>query len=152
MADERPSTMALQGVVNVIARGVLRTPVLARAAGRRLITLYVVGRKSGKRYTVPVAYTWHDGQLLIGTPFAWGHNLRTGEPITVRHLGRRRVADVRVHTGEAEVVADYAVICRRNASFAQFNKIRRDEQGNPDPADLHRAWLNGARVIRLTLR
>ena len=152
MADDQPRTMALQGFVNRIVRGVLRTPGLAKVAGRRLITLYVVGRKSGRRFTVPVAYTWHDGELLIGTPFAWARNLRTGDAISVRHLGRRRTADVRVHAGEAEVVADYAVICRQNANFAQFNKIGRDPQGNPDPGDLHRAWVNGARVIRLTLR
>ena len=152
MADDQPRTMALQGVVNRIVRGVLRTPGLAKVAGRRLITLYVVGRRSGRRLTIPVAYTFHDGELLIGTPFGWGRNLRTGEPIQVRHLGRLRTADVRVHTAEAEVVADYAVICRQNASFAQFNKIGRDVRGNPDPADLHRAWAGGARVIRLTLR
>ncbi len=152
MADDRPQTLALQGVVNRIARGLLRTPGLARIAGRRLITLYVVGRKSGRRFTIPVAYTWHQGELLIGTPFAWGRNLRTGDSITVRHLGRRRVADVRVHTGEAEVVADYAVICRDNAGFAKFNRVGRDARGNPDPADLHRAWAAGGRVLRLRLR
>lgn len=152
MADELPQTLRFQGVANRIARGALRAPVLSKVAGRHLITLYVVGRRSGKRYSVPVAYVWHDGQLLIGTPFAWGRNLRTGQAVEVRHLGKRRVADVRVHTAEAEVVADYAVIARHNPNFASFNKIRRDARGEPDAGDLHRAWRNGARAIRLTLR
>ena len=47
-------------------------PLLCRVVGNRLITLYIVGCKSGRHYTVPVAYTRHDGTLLIGTPFAWG--------------------------------------------------------------------------------
>ena len=64
--------------MNRIVRGLLRTPLLGRVVGSRLITVYVVGRKSGRRYTVPVAYTRHDGALLIGTPFGWGRNLRTG--------------------------------------------------------------------------
>jgi deazaflavin-dependent oxidoreductase (nitroreductase family) len=114
--------------------------------------LYVVGRKSGKRYTVPVAYTPHEGVLLIGTPFAWGRNLRTGEPVDVRFKGRRRTADVRVLTDEPAVVEDYTVIARGNSNFARFNKIGLDPQGNPNAADLHRAWAAGARVIRLTLR
>src|SRR5215207_1101765 len=99
-----PQTMAWQGVANWIVRGLLRAPVISRGIGQRLITLYVVGRKSGKRYTVPVAYTPHGGVLLIGTPFAWGRNLRTGEPVEVRFKGRRRTADVRVLTDEAAVV------------------------------------------------
>ena len=152
MADDQVKTMALQGVANQFVRGLLRTPLVSRGIGRRLITLYVVGRKSGKHYTVPVAYTRHEGELLVGTPFSWAKNLRTGEQLDVRYLGRRRTAEVRVLTGEAEVVRDYAVIARDNRNFAQFNKIGFAEGGNPLPADLHRCWAAGARVIRLTLR
>ncbi len=149
---ELPQTMALQGVANRVVRGLLRVPLVSRGIGRRLVTVYAVGRKSGKRYAVPVAYTRHDGVLLVGTPFRWARNLRTGEPVQIRYLGRRRTADVRVHTDEAAVVADYAVIARDNRNFARFNKIGFDPQGNPDPADLHRAWRAGARVLRLTVR
>ncbi|MGX6600941.1 hypothetical protein ACWKSP_02210 [Micromonosporaceae bacterium Da 78-11] len=161
MADEsappgRPSdggarTMAWQGLANRIVRGLLRTPLVSRGIGNRLITLYVVGRKSGKQYTVPVAYTRHEGGLLIGTPFGWARNLRTGEPLQVRFKGRLRTADVQVRTGEDEVVAGYAVIARDNRQFAGFNKIGFDARGNPEPADLHRAWADGARVLHLTL-
>jgi deazaflavin-dependent oxidoreductase (nitroreductase family) len=148
----KPQTMVFQGLANWIVRGLLRAPLVSRGIGKYLITLYVVGRKSGKRYTVPVAYTRHEDVLLIGTPFAWGRNLRTGEPVDVRFKGKRGTADVRVLTEEAEVVEDYAVIARDNRNFASFNKIGIDPQGNPDSADLHRAWAAGARVFRLTLR
>ncbi|MCY1138299.1 hypothetical protein OWR29_09845 [Actinoplanes sp. Pm04-4] len=152
MADEKPRTLAAQGLVNVLIRGLLATPLVSRGIGRHLITLYVTGRRTGKRYVIPVAYTAHEGALLIGTPFAWGRNLRTGDQIPVRHLGRKKTADVRVHAAEAEVVADYAVIARRNHNFAQFNKIALDPTGEPVPEDLHRAWHNGARAIRLSIR
>lgn len=155
-AEEKPEpraqTIALQGVVNWIARGLLRTPVLSRGIGRYLITLYVVGRKSGKRYTVPVAYTAHDGTILVGTPFGWGRNLRTGVPLDVRLRGKRRVADVRVFTDEDAVVENFAIMARDNHNFARFNKIGFDGHGNPDPDDLHKAWAAGARAFRLTLR
>jgi deazaflavin-dependent oxidoreductase (nitroreductase family) len=144
--------MALQGLANRVVRGLLRVPGLSGVVGDRLITLYVVGRKSGKRYTVPVAYTRHEGTLLIGSPFAWGHNLRTGEPVEVLFKGKRRQADVRVQVEEAAVVADYGVIARDNRNFASFNKIGFDADGNPDPGDLHLAWAAGARSFRLTLR
>ncbi|MGH3193010.1 MAG: hypothetical protein ACRDOL_38300, partial [Streptosporangiaceae bacterium] len=77
-------TLAMQGLVNRIIRGLLRTPLVSRLVGSRLVTVYVVGRKSGRRYAVPVAYTRHEGDLLIGTPFGWGRNLRTGEAVTIR--------------------------------------------------------------------
>jgi hypothetical protein len=150
--DSRARTLAFQGVVDRIVRGLLCAPLLVRGIGNRLITLYVVGRKSGKRFTVPVAYTRHEGTLLIGTPFAWGRNLRTGVPVEVRFQGWRRVADVLVRTDQDAVVEDYAVIARDNGNVAGFNRIGFDEDGNPDPADLRRAWAAGARSIRLTLR
>src|SRR5258708_24972083 len=76
--------LALQGVANGVVRGMLRAPVVSRFGGERLVTLYVVGRKSGRRFTLPVAYTKQGKDLLIGTPFGWGRNLRTGEPLTIR--------------------------------------------------------------------
>ena len=155
MVEEAPGrarTLAWQGLANAIVRGLLRVPLVSRGVGKRLITLYVVGRKSGKRYTVPVAYTRHEGALLIGTPFGWGRNLRTGVPVQVRYQGKLRSAEVLAHTDEESVVRDYAVMARDNHNFANFNKIRLDEHGDPDPGDLRLAWAAGARSFRLTLR
>ena len=147
----RARTMRFQGVANRVVRVLLAAPLLSRVIGKRLITVHVVGRKSGRRYDVPVAYTPHEGTMLIGTSFAWGRNLRTGEPVEVRHLGRRRTADVRVHTDEADVVRLYDVIARHNGRFATFNSIGFDAAGAPRPQDLHAAWATGARVLQLTV-
>jgi hypothetical protein len=148
----RAQTMALQSVGNRIVRGMLRTPLLGRLAGSRLVTLYIVGRKSGRRYTIPVAYTRSDGDLLIGTSFGWGRNLRTGEPVAIRLKGRRRLADVEVFTDEEGVTDAYGVMCRDNRTFAKFNHVGLDAAGDPDPGDLHLAWAAGARAFRLTPR
>src|SRR6516162_8793073 len=119
----RAQTLSAQRLVNRIVRGLLRTPVICRLVGGRLVTLYIVGRKSGRRYALPVAYTRHEGDLLIGTPFGWGRNLRTGEPVTIRLKGRRRLADVLVLADEQEVVDAYAVMASDNHAFAKFNDI-----------------------------
>lgn len=148
----RVTTFAFQGVLNRIVRGLMRTPLVSRVVGKGLITLYVVGRKSGKCYTVPMAYVRHEGALLLGSGFAWGKNLRTGESVEVRYKGKRRVADVRVLTEEADVTEHYAVIVRQNPGFARINKIAVDEAGTPNPDDLRSAWAAGARVFLLTLR
>jgi hypothetical protein len=148
----RARTLRLQGLVNRLMRSLLAVPLVSRGIGSRLVTLYVVGRTSGRRMVVPVAYSRHDGGLLFGTPFAWGRNLRTGETIEVRFKGRRRRADVVAFTAEEDVVARYAIMSKENRSFASFNRIGFDANGEPDQEDLHLAWAAGARAFQLTLR
>ena len=148
-APGRARTLPIQGALNRIVRALLRVPLLCRLVGRRLITVYVVGRISGRRYAVPVAYTQCGDVLLVGTPFSWGRNLRAGDPVEIRLKGRRRWADVDVLVDEADVTETYAIMARDNHQFAKFNKIRLDDAGNPDPRDLHLAWSAGARAFRL---
>lgn len=143
---------ALQKAMNRTIRILLAVPLLSRVLGRWLLTLYVVGRKSGKRYTVPMAYVQHEGALLLGSGFPWAKNLRTGEPVELRYQGRRRTADVRVVTDEDGVAEYYTVIVKHNPDFARINKIGVDRDGTADPDDLRAAWAAGARVMLLTLR
>ena len=147
-ASPMAQTLAYQNLANLVVRGLLRTPLLCRPVGARLITIYVVGRKSGKRYAVPVAYTRHDGALLVGTPFGWGRNLRNGQVVDIRLKGKRRRMNVAVVTDEDGVVENYAVMARDNRQFAKFNKIDVDPAGDPNPVDLHLAWAAGARAFR----
>jgi deazaflavin-dependent oxidoreductase (nitroreductase family) len=144
--------MRAQGLVNLVVRGLLRTPGLNRVIGSRLVTLYVVGRKSGRRYTVPVSYLAQGDDLLIGTSFGWARNLRTGEPVAVRFKGKIRLADVQSLTAESDVVTAYAHMAAANPAFARFNRVRVDQNGSADHRDLHVAWVGGARVIKLTPR
>ncbi len=148
----RAQKLAFQGVANVIVRGLLSTPGVANGIGRYLVTLHFVGRKSGRQYALPVAYTEHEGALLVGTPFAWGKNLRTGEPIEVKYKGKRRTANVEVVKDEQGVVEIYRVMCRANRNFANFNKVHLDQDGTPNADDLRAAWQSGARAFKLTLQ
>ena len=150
--EARAQTLRFQGAANTLIRGVLRTPLLCRLAGRRLVELHVIGRSSQRRYRIPVAYFRDGDTLLIGTPFAWGRNLRTGEPITMRLKGRLRVADVEVITDERGVTEAYRLMARDNHSFASFNSIGFDPSGEPLADDLRLAWAAGARAFRLTPR
>jgi deazaflavin-dependent oxidoreductase (nitroreductase family) len=147
--EPRAKTLAFQGVANVIIRALLRVPLLSRVVGARLMTIYVIGRKSGRTYRVPVAYTRDGDTLVVGTPFGWGRNLRTGDPVTIRFKGRRSEADVQVITDEDGVVAQYALMSRDNKQFAKFNGIGFDEHGEPLAADLTAGWAAGARAFRL---
>lgn len=151
-ADVRAHTLPMQGAVNRLMRGLLHAPLVCRLVGKRLVTVYVVGRKSGRRYNIPVAYARHNDGLLISSQFSWLRNLRTGTPVEVRLLGKRRVAEVELLTDEAAVVKHLAIMARDNHQFAKFNEIGLDERGEPGPDDLHLAWAAGARVALLTPR
>jgi deazaflavin-dependent oxidoreductase (nitroreductase family) len=144
--------MRAQQVANRVVRGLLHVPGLSRVMGSRLVTIYAIGRKTGRPYSIPVAYTRHKEGLLIGTPFGWGRNLRTGEPVEILLQGKRREADVQVIADEPGVTDAYAVMCRNNHQFAKFNQIGIGSDGEPNPGDLHLAWEAGARAFQLTPR
>jgi len=144
--------MAVQKVANSIVRTLLHTPGVSSGMGKRLLIINVTGRKTGKKYSVPVAYTANEGALLVGTPFAWARNMRTGEPVEVVLQGKRRQADVQVISDEDGVVAAYEVICRDNRQFAKFNNVGLGPDGAPEADDLHAAFAAGARAYRLSPR
>jgi deazaflavin-dependent oxidoreductase (nitroreductase family) len=148
----RAQTLPAQRLVNRVVRGLLRTPGVSGLVGKRMLTMYVVGRKSGRHYAIPLAYTRRDETLLVGTQFAWVRNLRTGEPVDIRLAGKRRSADVQVVADEAGVVELLAFMARDNHRFAAFNMIGFDQRGNPSSNDLHLAWAAGGRVAVLTPR
>jgi hypothetical protein len=82
--EARVNTLPAQRAVNLLVRAMLRTPGLAQFIGDRLVTLYVIGRKTERRYAIRVAYVLDGDRLLIGTSFGWCRNLRTGDPIELR--------------------------------------------------------------------
>src|SRR4051812_26641706 len=117
MAEPRAQTLPLQAAVNRIVRGLLRVPLLSRLLGTRLIVIDVVGRTTGRHLRVPVAYTRDNDELLVGTPFGWGRNLRTGQQVNVLLKGIWRTTDVVVIADEAGVIEAYATMARDNPQF-----------------------------------
>jgi deazaflavin-dependent oxidoreductase (nitroreductase family) len=145
-------TMRFQGVMNGLVGLLLRVPGLGSIVGRRLLVLHVVGRKSGKRYDIPVAYTRHEGALLIGTALhPWVKNIRKDVPVQVSMGGRPRTAAAEVCTDMETVMRLYEIIARDNRQNAGFNGIGFDASGNPNKADIYQTWQQSGAVIRLTL-
>lgn len=154
-----PSTTGPQGVgatqarTNRIVRTLLRIPVLSKVVGKRLLTLHVVGRKTGRAYDIPVAYTKHGEVLLIGTSRRpWVQNLTPGTPVTVTRGSGPEQFDPLVHTGEADVMRLFEVVARDNKTNARYNGIGFDAAGNPNKADLYQTWQQGGAVIELRPR
>ena len=87
VCDARPP----EGVVrmtNPILRGALRSPIGRWIRGLAIIDH--VGRRSGERRRVVVAWHELDGRAFAITPAAWRANFRDGATAQVRHRGRTR--------------------------------------------------------------
>ncbi|WP_431968669.1 hypothetical protein [Nocardia sp. bgisy134] len=139
-----------QAVVNRVIRSLLRVPVLSGVVGKRLMTLHVVGRTSGKIYEVPVAYTRHGSALLVGTVLRpWVKNLRTGTSVTLTRGGAPERFDPVVHTGEEEVMRLFEIIAKDNKTNASFSGIGFDADGSPNKADIYQTWRQGGVVVEL---
>jgi hypothetical protein len=75
-------------IVNAVAVGLLKVPVLGRLVGRGLVVIRYVGRRSGRTFEIPVGYRRSGDTVTIGvsSPDAknwWRNFLGEGGPITL---------------------------------------------------------------------
>jgi hypothetical protein len=76
-------------LMNPVVRAALRSPLHSAVDGALLI-LHVTGRRSGRRYDIPVGYVDLDGRFVVVTQHTWRANLRGGADVGVTHAGRQR--------------------------------------------------------------
>jgi hypothetical protein len=115
-----PHTLPLQGLVNRVIRGLLRTPLLCRAVGHWLLTVYVTGRKSGRRYAVPVAYTPNGDSLLVGTSLLGWSPWKIQKWWSVYRPCRRMSTDQALASSRRELSAAPGAIAAPATRFAMF--------------------------------
>ena len=85
--DAHPPAVLVR-VLNPIMRTLLRTP-LGRLV-RPFALIEFAGRRSGRRYRVPVGWHHADGVTVVFTPAPWRVNFSAGAPATVHYRGRTR--------------------------------------------------------------
>jgi hypothetical protein len=99
----------LNHAINPLVRLLIRSP-LHPLASRRLALITYTGRRSGRRYTIPVGYQMADLQVTItvGSPDhkVWWRSLTgTGAPVELIVRGRRRTGHaVATRTGDQALV------------------------------------------------
>lgn len=96
-------------LLNPFVARVLRSPAHA-VLSRRVMLLTFTGRRSGRRYTVPISYL-RLGETIVGFTSsgwsAWWPNLRGGASVQVRLAGRRRSGSAEAITDDRERVATW---------------------------------------------
>jgi hypothetical protein len=96
-------------VINPVVRLLLRSP-LHRPFDPAALLLHVTGRKTGRRYDIPVNYTAVDGKLLVVTIARWRVNLRGGTDLDVTWQGRRRPMHALLDEEPASVAVTYQAV------------------------------------------
>lgn len=101
---------ALLRVANPTLRLLLRTPLLG-GARKQLMVVSFNGRKTGRRYSIPLSAHQLDGTIYAITGASWKHNFTDGATAEVLHDGKTT-------TMRGELISDRAVVadlCRRTS-------------------------------------
>jgi F420H(2)-dependent quinone reductase len=124
--------------VNRLVAGLLRSPFHALLS-RTTMLLTFTGRKSGRRYTIPVRYLRKNETLLTLTDSPWWRNLRGGVPVDLSIAGQNMRGRAEVNTDPDDVEQAICSMLRQAPSDARFYQVHLDRHGQPDVASLQQA-------------
>jgi hypothetical protein len=77
------------------------------------LVLHLTGRKTGRRYHIPVGYVDMEGKLLVVTIARWRGNLRGGADVEVTLRGRGRPMHALLDEDPASVAVSYRAMIDR---------------------------------------
>ncbi len=136
-------------VANKVVGLVLRSP-MHRAMSTRLLLLTYTGRKSGKRYRIPLDYQ-RDGDavtVVAGNP--WWANLRGGAPVALRIAGEE-LQGFAVPVEDKAIAEGYLMaFLRERTKLVKMYNASLTPEGQPDPASVKEA-VNSQVVVRIAL-
>ena len=103
---------ALVKMGNPLVRMLLGSP-LHRMLDDSVLVLHLTGRKTGRRYDIPVGYMDMDGKLAVVTVARWRVNLRGGADVEVTLRGCRRPMHALLEEDPASVAVSYQAMIDR---------------------------------------
>jgi hypothetical protein len=145
---------ALVKMGNPVVRLFLGSPLHGVLDGSFLV-LHLNGRKTGRRYDIPVGYVDMEGKLAVVTVAGWRVNLRGGAGVEVTLRGRRRPAHALLEEDAAAVAVSYQAMIDRLGWKKAQRQLGISLPGGRAPALLalsDAAGEYGWSVITLTLR
>lgn len=153
LKPRRPPVLLFK-VLNPIMRVLLRSPMKGLVSDR-LMLMKVTGRKTGRRYSIPVGYARVGDTLYSGTEGRWARNLREGAPVEVLLKGERRRASAELITDVEGMAEAYRTIAAASPGYA--NALARSAGitfgpgGEVSRDEVVRAKEAGHVVVRTTL-
>lgn len=140
LTSTRPWEWSPSPTSNAFVSLLLRTPLLHRLASHQIMLLTYTGRKSGKRYTLPVGYMRDDHTVTILTKWfrGWWRNFQNAAPVEL--LIERKIyhGTAKALTDEETTVPLLAESIHRFPANAAFYGIRLVMPNRPDMDDVRR--------------
>ena len=123
----------IMAATNVIMRFLLRSP-LHFLLSNTLMLLSYTGRKSGKHYTNPVAYTRQGDVITVFTYRSWWKNVRGGAPVLVEIKRHRMGGNAEAIMEEkAAIATSLLAFLRKHPALARGYNVTLDADGQPNP-------------------
>jgi F420H(2)-dependent quinone reductase len=97
---------------NPVVRTLLGSP-LHGVLDDSFLVLHLTGRKTGRRYDIPVGYVDMEGKLAVVTVARWRVNLRGGADVEVTLRGCRRPMRALLEEDPASVAVSYQAMIGR---------------------------------------
>jgi hypothetical protein len=134
-------------VVNVPMRLILSLRI-STPLGKRLMLVYLTGRKSGRHYRQPISYVRESETLLTPGGGRWKLNLVEGEPTHVRLRGRDIALLPELVRDPVEVDRLLGVMSAKNPTVGRFVPIPKQADGHYDRDRLNLALRHGFCIVR----
>jgi deazaflavin-dependent oxidoreductase (nitroreductase family) len=132
---------------NPIMKRLLRSP-LHWPWSRWFAVVEWTGRRSGRRYSTPVAYLLRGEEVWVTTGDAWWRNLRSNPVMHVWLAGKQVVGDATLVTDPLESVQLHATLFEVRPFFARLAGLR----ARPAEPLIARAVNAGRVLVRIRLR
>jgi len=111
---------AILRIVNPILRSLLRTPVAGRARGQMMVVSFN-GRKTGRRYSIPLSAHRIDNNLYALTSAPWKQNFRDGANAEVLLNGKTTAM-------RGELIQDPAIVADLARRCAESYGVKRAQR------------------------
>ena len=147
-----PPTLVKMG--NPLVRMLLGSP-LHGVLDDSVLVLHLTGRKTGRRYNIPVGYVDMEGKLTVVTVARWRVNLRGGADVEVTRHGCLRPMHAQLDEDPASVAVSYRAMIDRigwKKAQRQLGISRPGAQAPTAPELKDAAREYGWSVITLTPR
>ncbi|MFQ6085544.1 MAG: nitroreductase family deazaflavin-dependent oxidoreductase [Candidatus Bathyarchaeia archaeon] len=126
-----------------IIRWILGSP-LHGLVSKNMMLITLTGRKSGKRYTVPVNYVREDDVFFVVSyrHRTWWRNLRGGAPVTVRVKGQELKAVGESIEDKEAVAAGLLAYLQKVPYYAKYFQVTLESDSQPNSEEVARAAQN----------
>jgi hypothetical protein len=147
----RVPSVRLLRAINPIVSAILKSPFHGLLSDSVMLLTFS-GRKTGKRYSVPVGYIPDGDRFTVISVHRWWPNLRGGKPLTVRLRGREYSAHSEVMEDSTSVVQEVDRLVDRFGLGGASRRIGVALDITPPPTREEIAEaMRGRVMIRLTL-